>query len=317
MTMPHSITIQSVKQYHLTVSGGSDVILSEASPTGDSFYDSGSSIAATTDYTWGVVNGNARQNLISYVLDGSSTNVTRAESGSFTTPAVTFGSSHQLAFNSVNQYLVSFGFADSSGATAIQPSSLQIQAAGADLLEVNGSQIWLDSGTSFQVHTVIWEDANVTPTTPRVYTASGPVLENVSLRVYAAKITATDYLGLPISGASASVTLVNGTTIQRTTGSDGVAQLGLIPLGTFQAKLSFLGTSTTVAGDASAQASTSVKFLVSYPLLAILGIVIVLTMAVAAMLVRRSRARTRAEEAALTEGGSDSHYQARGDEVDT
>jgi len=291
MTTPHSITIQSVKQYHLAVSGGNDVFLSEASPTGDAFYDSGSSITATTDYTWGVVNGDARQNLISYTLDGSSTNVTRAGSGSFATPAMTFASYHQLTFNSMTQYLVSFGFEDSSGTTTIQPPSLQIQVVGLVLMDVNGSQIWLDSGTSFQIHAVIWENANVTPITPRVYMASGPALENVPLRVYAAKITATDYLGLPISGASASVTLVNGTTIQRTTGSDGVAQLGLIPVGTFQAKLSFLGESATVAGDASAQASTPVKFLVSYPFLAILGIVIVLAVAVAVMLARGSRAR--------------------------
>ncbi len=145
---------------------------------------------------------------------------------------------------------------------------------------------------------MIWENANVTPMTPHVYTVSGPALENVSLRVYAAKITATDYLGLPISGASASVALANGTTIQRTTGSDGVVQLGLIPIGTFQGKLSYLGTTTVVAGDASVQTSTSAKFLLSYPLLAILGVVIILTVSVAAALLRRSHGRRKAEEPA-------------------
>jgi hypothetical protein len=296
MTVPHSIGVQSVTQYHLGISGGSGVTLSAASPTGDSYYDAGSSLTASTDYTWGLTNGNARQNLVSFALDGSVTNVTRAQSGSFTTPPLAFGSSHQLTFNSVTQYLVSLAFQDGSGTATVQPASVQIQVNDRALVDVNSSQVWLDGGTSFQIHRAVWENADVTPTSPAVYTVSGPALESIPLRVYAGEVTATDYLNFPISGASLSVTLVNGTTLQRTTAPNGVAQLGLIPVGTFQGKLSYLGTTTTITGDASTQASTSVKVLVSYSFLAIMGVVAAVAVVGAALLVRRGRKSNLTEQ---------------------
>ena len=119
MDAAHQLSINSVQQYRLTISGGHDVVLSQASPTDDSFYDSGSTLTVATDYTWNVTDGNTRQNLFSYTLDGNTTDVTRAESGNFTTPKITFNSAHELTFNSAIQHLVSFQFRDSSGTEII------------------------------------------------------------------------------------------------------------------------------------------------------------------------------------------------------
>ena len=109
------------------MSGGNDVSLSVSSPTKDEFYDAGTTLTATTDYTWGLVDNDTRQNLLSFTLDSVTTNVTRQSSGTFTTTVITFTGQHTLIFNSVTQYLVGFQFKDSTGLDTISPTSVEIQ----------------------------------------------------------------------------------------------------------------------------------------------------------------------------------------------
>ena len=63
MVRPETITIDSVTQYMLVFSPG-QISLSATSPTHDDYFDSGTTLTATTDYTWDVVNNNTRENLI-------------------------------------------------------------------------------------------------------------------------------------------------------------------------------------------------------------------------------------------------------------
>ncbi len=290
MNAPQAVEIQSVTQYRLEVSGGNDVIISQSSPTGDSFYDSGSTVTVGTDYTWGVVNGNTRQNLLSYTLDGQTNNVTRADSGTFTTPSIVLTAPQELTFAPVTQYLISFQFKDSTGASTITPTSFQIQVDDPQVINVTGSGLWLDSGEEYQIYSVVWEGVNVMPSSQTVYTANAPINQTLTDRVYAATVKTTDYLGLPVSGAQASITLANGTAIHRTTSSDGTLNLGLIPLGTFHGSLSYLGTTTPVSGDAATQTQTPVKVLLSYPTLGTLAAIVVLVVTGLLLALRRRRA---------------------------
>ncbi|MDA4121947.1 MAG: thermopsin [Thaumarchaeota archaeon] len=295
MTAPQEITVQSVTQYQFTLSGGSDLSFSLMSQTGDAYYDSGSAVAVTTDYAWNSVDGNTKQDLLSYTLDGQVTNVTLAASGTFTTPPILFTGPQDLAFTSVTQFLVSFHFEDNSGTSAIAPSSFVIQVDGTELLNVTVGQVWLDEGTDYQVYAVMWESSNVTPLDQTAYPVDSPQNQTVVSRVFAADLRATDYLGFPISGARVSVTLANGTLVQRNTSGNGTVDLGLIPLGTFQGSLTYLGVTTPVSGDASTHAQTSVKTSLSYPIFGSAAAAAALVVVSALLLLRQRRAKSHSE----------------------
>ena len=287
MDKAHEIGIDSVTQYSLVVSGGSGTVVSTSSPTNDAYFDAGSILTVATPYTWGTVNGNTRQNLVSYSLDGETTNVNRTDSGTFTTPKIAFNGPQRLAFSAIAQYLVSFQFKDHSGTTVITPSSLQLEITSIGVRNVTGLQIWLDNGSMFQLSQVEWEHTDVKPTSQTQFLANSPLNETITANVFSGKLLATDYLGLPISGAHVVVTLANGTSIASTTGSNGSVALGLIPLGKFSASVSYLGETTQINGDASAQAVTHTTMLSSYPTFGvILGILVVLALAGFALLRR-------------------------------
>jgi hypothetical protein len=286
MTKPESILVSFVTQFHLSLSGGYSVVLSQTSPTGDSYFDSGSTLTATTPYVWGLTDGNTRQSLFAYTLDGATFNVTRAETGNFTTPTLTFNKAHELIFNSAEQYLVSFQFKDNSGMETIAPVIFQIESNSA-MIDVPQFSIWLDKGTVFQARSIIWENAEVKPSQFTSYVVNQPLNEDLSCRVFNAKLSVVDYLGIPISGAQVAVTLANQTTIQVVSASDGIAILPLIPLGTFNAEISYLGTTTTVAGDASTQTVIAARVLASVPTFGLIAGVATAIAVTAILLVRK------------------------------
>ncbi len=301
MNAAHQLTINSIQQYSLTVSGGHATALSEASPTADGFYDSGSAVTVVTDYSWDMANGNTRQNLFAYVLDGTSINVTRADSGKFTTPTIRLNSAHELTFTSVVQYLISFQFKDNKGTEEITPTSFQIETNNSRLISVPQSTVWLDNGTEYKIHSVIWENAEVKPINQTIYTANEPRNETILAKVFDAKLKALDYFGLPIAGAQVTVTLENGTSIQAITGSDGTVNIPMIPLGTFNATITNLGTTTTIVGDTSTQAVQTAKVLGSYPTYILIVGLTAIAMLVALILVRRSH-RHRKETVSSNSG---------------
>jgi hypothetical protein len=271
MSNHHNVSFIPVNQYYLLFSGGNNVTLSKMSPTGDGYYDMGSTITVTTNNVWAVANDNTRQNLFSYTLDGTTTNVTRADTGNFICPAIIFDSPRKLTFNSVTQYLVSFYPFDNSGTVAINPSSFQIEINDLGVISIPEFKMWLDNGTKFKIHAVIWENADVKPINNQLYMVNAPLDEPILNRVFNAKFAVTDQLGIPVSNAQVFFTFANGTTIQLTTVDDHVLSLGFIPIGTFHATISYLGTATEVDGDASTQTVTTGKVLASYPTFSLIG----------------------------------------------
>jgi subtilase family serine protease len=185
-----------------------------------------------------------------------------------------------------HQYVVSFKFKDSTGTNTITPAFFRMETNNFTVISVPSFELWLDSGSESQIYSVIWENMDVKPTSNVTYIVNAPLNETILDRVFNAKLLVTDYLGIPISGAKVTFTLANGTTIQSTTGSDGTASLPMIPLGTFHASISYLGTTTTVVGDASMQSVTKGKIFASYPTLSLIAVVVIAAVATF-MLVRR------------------------------
>ena len=147
-----------------------------------------------------------------------------------------------------HQYLVSFQFKDSTGVKVITPVSFQILVNDYSVISVPNFELWLDSGSRFQIYTVMWENVDVKSTDNATYTVNAPLNEVILCRIYDARLVVSDYLGIPISGARVMFTLTNGTIVYSTTGSDGSVNLSMIPLGTFRASVSNLGTTTMVLG---------------------------------------------------------------------
>ncbi len=307
MTKPESILVSSVTQYSLGLSGGYNVVLSQESPTGDSYFDLGSTLTATTPHVWNITNGNTRQSLYTYTFDGETLNVTRAETGNFTTPAITFDVAHELAFQSVVQHSVAFQFKDSQGAKTFTPASFQIETSDSTIVDAPTFTVWLDIGTHFQIHSVIWQNLEVKPTSQASYVATAPVNEVILCRVFDAKLVALDYFGLPVGGAQVAVTFANGTMIHTVTANDGTVSFPLIPLGTFNAEILYLGTSTTVAGDSSNQAVATGRVFSSIPTFALIAALVMVVIVVAvAVFIRRHRRLAEAKTVKSPEGKTQS-----------
>ena len=78
MSAAHSVSDVGVTQYFLTNSLVSGSVSSvTASPTADSWYDSGSSVSVVLNYVWGAASS-TRSNLLSYTVDASTINVARS-----------------------------------------------------------------------------------------------------------------------------------------------------------------------------------------------------------------------------------------------
>jgi len=134
MGAPHTLAFNSATQYYLTIAGGNGVSASPASPTGDGFYDSGTSLTAATNYVWNQVSGQSRQNLVSWNLDGgTNTLVTRSNTGTYTTSSITMSTYHTLNLNSALQYYLTL-----SGGTSTATVGSQT------------SDGWFDAGTGAQ-----------------------------------------------------------------------------------------------------------------------------------------------------------------------
>ncbi len=288
MDKPQTITIAFLSQFRLDVSGGGGLAFSVPSPTGDVFYDSGTSVSVRTARTWNL-EGGSRQNLISYILDGIATNVTGAETGDYNTPPIFMNQHHSLAFNNVTQYLVTFSFTDNTGIQTITPSAVEIDVNGVGIQAVAGSKVWINGGGSFAITKLIWENVDVRPAIPQIYGVSSPTNVTTRTRVFELSLDVTDPFGQPVSGASVSLLLANGTRIERNTGSDGKVSIPLIPAGTFNGTITNLGVSSQVHGDASTQAASEGKVAMSILLLGIVGGIVVIAVAGVFLGVRRRR----------------------------
>jgi hypothetical protein len=228
-------------QYRLTISGGFAVATTPQSPAGDGFYDSGSSVSASSVRVWNAT-ALTREALVSFVLDGGSEQVLAVpidESGNFSTPPIAVG----------------FRFTDALGSRTIVPSSLQIGTSQPNAtLDVQGSKAWLDAGSTFVVNNLFWENVDVKPLNG-VVSVGAPQNVTIAARVYDASLKVYDYLQIPISGASARFQLANGTSITKTTGTDGTISMASLPLGRFNATVSYLGGSQAISADFAAQNS--------------------------------------------------------------
>jgi hypothetical protein len=262
MTQSQDIALTSVTQYLLTVVGPAQATASPPSQTGDSYFDSGSKVTFAIARVWNGTSGPVmREALVSYSVDGAAPIIvvpSSAGSADITTAPVTFTQAHTLDLVAVAQYRVTFQFFDGQGRNPVEPSQVQL-GVGNSTVDVQGPLLWLENGTSFTVVNVTWEGASVGPNpAPSYQVKASPLNVTLETRVYPASLKVVDLFGLPVSGAHVSVTLANGTTVTGVTKGDGTYSVGMIPVGTYTAKVTSLGTSVRIAGDAASGQAVAV-----------------------------------------------------------
>jgi hypothetical protein len=303
LNSPHAIAASTKVQFLLVITGGDRASASVGSPTGDGWYDNGTSLTVSSSYIWNVIAGQSRQSLTSYTLDGMTNPVQRATSGVYTTPPLLMARPHSLGFDSVAQYYVTFAFTDNDAKNPVTPSSIQLNLVGIGTVSLQNRSAWLDAGTSFSIASVVWHGVQVGSTgAPQSYLVDRPLGVSATTRVYSAVITVVDLFGIPVSGASAQISLANGTSVQETSKSDGTVPLEMIPGGSFHAFVTNLGLSTTIDGDASAQTQYQARVTMSFALVGAIVVAIVAVAAVVLFLVRRSG---RSQEPPKTDDGSE------------
>ena len=131
----HTVTFNGVTQYSLTVTGGSSISYGTSSPTGDNWYDSGSSTTVLSSWVWGTVPSQSRTTITNYAIDGVNQNPTRHNSGTLTTSSISMSTYHTVAFASATQFYLAVSGGNSISFGTASPTSDQ----------------WYDSGTSTTV----------------------------------------------------------------------------------------------------------------------------------------------------------------------
>jgi hypothetical protein len=136
MSTYHTVTFVSTTQYFLTVNGGNSITYGTASPTGDNWYDSGTSTTVSSNWVWNTISGQSRTAITNYAIDSTNQNPSRQDSGTFTTSSITMSAAHTVAFASTTQYYLTNNLLSGSQNTITSSPT---------------SDSWYDSGTTVTV----------------------------------------------------------------------------------------------------------------------------------------------------------------------
>ena len=173
------------------------------------------------------------------------------------------------------QYLTSLVFLDHNADREILPSSIQlIDENGERVLLQDFNAIWFDA-QSFSINDITWMGVDVKQSDSQSLLISEPGEVRIGTETYPLQIIVRDLLSLPVSGASISTELANGTIIKGFTDENGEIKYSLIPLGDYSTTIEAFGQNVKEIGDASINNELSVTVSVSLPIFVLIGISIV------------------------------------------
>ena len=176
------------------------------------------------------------------------------------------------------------------------PSSFQLEFPNGTTSDpLNSSQLYyLQNGTT-NWHSITWQNTEVVPSNAAFDAADGN--PTVNCRIYDFLIKVTDILDLPVWGASVSVTLPNGTTVEASTKADGSTIFKMIPQGRFTARVLYVGQATTINSDVALAAARVPEAKITPSLLPIMLITFVPMVAACLLILIVARRRTRVQQA--------------------
>jgi carboxypeptidase family protein len=139
---------------------------------------------------------------------------------------------------------LTLSFVDMSGQPVGPPTSVTLTSnLGTTTLTYTSSSVnqytnhWMDAAV-YTVSSMTWQGVQETLGSQTIDLTGGPVNVPVQVQAYSAKMQIVDSSNNPVSGATVTVTLVNGTqTYTFTSDSQGYINLGLLPPGSYNAHI--------------------------------------------------------------------------------
>jgi len=166
------------------------------------------------------------------------------------------GGPYTAKFDKQFQYTLTFK--DAAGQPlAPNPTSVVLSSSGSTMTTSSYSGQWL-SATSWTVTSATWEGyqgALLAPVPFDLTSASTSVA--VAVSAYSASVKVVDKLNNAIQGASVTVTFANTTSRMFTTNSQGLVQLGDIPVGPYSAHVLYQGQDQGTWSEDASVASVS------------------------------------------------------------
>jgi len=154
------------------------------------------------------------------------------------------GSSDGGAFTAKfdKQFQYTLTFKDAAGnPLAPNPTSVIMSSSSSTITTSSYSGQWL-SATSWTVTSATWEGYQGALLAPvPIDLTSASATANVAVSAYSASVKVVDKLNNAIQGASVTITFANTTSRMFTTNSQGLVQLGDIPVGPYSAHVSYQG----------------------------------------------------------------------------
>ena len=172
------------------------------------------------------------------------------------------------------------------------PSSFQLEFPNGTTSDpLNSSQLYyLQNGTT-NWHSITWQNTEVVPSNAAFDAANGN--PTINCRIYDFSIRVTDILNIPVLGASVSVTLPNGTTVEASTKADGSTIFKMIPQGRFTVRVLYVGQATTINSDVALAAARVLEAKITLSLLPIMLITLVPIVAACLLILIVAKRRTR------------------------
>jgi hypothetical protein len=152
------------------------------------------------------------------------------------------------------QFKLTVKFVDPSGLPVSAPAFITL-TSGLTVMNITSySGQWVGAA-SWTVTDAMWEGMRgMVVGSPAIDLTGGAATITITLKAYSASVKTIDGSNNPVSGVTVTVSFVNSTSKTFTTDSQGVVQLGHIPLGPYNVVVIYQGKSTNWATDASSAA---------------------------------------------------------------
>jgi hypothetical protein len=149
------------------------------------------------------------------------------------------------------EFQLSLSFVDPNNQPIVSPAFITITSGSTVMNVTSYSGLWT-SAASWTVTDAMWEGMRgMVVGSPTIDLTGGTVSKTITLKAYSASVKAVDGSNNPVAGVTVAVSFVNATTRTFTTDSTGIVQLGHIPVGPYNAVVTYQGKSTNWATDAS------------------------------------------------------------------
>lgn len=152
------------------------------------------------------------------------------------------------------QFKLTVSFVDTGGNPISAPTFLTLTSGSTVMNVTSYSAQWTNAG-SWTVTDAMWEGMRgMVMGSPVIDLSTGAVTTTITLKAYSASVKTVDGSNNPVSGVTVTVTFYNSTVKTFTTGSQGLVQLGDIPVGPYNVVVTYQGKSSNWATDASSAA---------------------------------------------------------------